>query len=203
MTVEGSFPATSMPNTDWWSSLWPRPAQVLTELGIEIDLDVVDLCCGDGHFTAAIAQRASRTVAIDIDPQTLELAREKVSATGASHCTFIKGEAYDIAALVPWLVDVVFMANTFHGVPDKERLGRAVAAVLKPNGRFIVINWHRRPREETQVLGKPRGPKTETRVEAEEAAAALATSGLQLERIVELPPYHYGAIFIGSAMGGP
>lgn len=157
-------------------------------------MEVIDLCCGDGHFTAPIAQLASRVAAIDIDPHMLELARTKVG-TSSARCIFIEGDAYQIAALLPWPADVVFMANTFHGVPDKARLGRAVAAALKPNGRFIAINWHRRPREETQVLGKPRGPKTEMRMEPEDVATALASTEFRLERVVELPPYHYGVIF--------
>lgn len=118
-----------MPDSGWWSALWPAPGRVLAVLGIEPGLDVVDLCCGDGHFTAAIVQRVA---AIDIDPRMLELARTRVAAAGAGHCTFIEGDAYDSAALVPWPADLVFMPNTFHGVPDKERLARAVAAILKP-----------------------------------------------------------------------
>jgi ubiquinone/menaquinone biosynthesis C-methylase UbiE len=183
-----------MPDSDWWSGLWPAPGRVLADLGIEPGLDVVDLCCGDGHFTAAIAQQASRVAAIDIDPRMLELARTKVAAAAAGHCTFIEGDAYDLAALVPWPADLVFMANTFHGVPDKERLARAVAAILKPSGRFVIVNWHRRPREETQVLGKARGPMTEMRMEPTDVAAALEPCALRLEQVVDLPPYHYGAI---------
>jgi SAM-dependent methyltransferase len=57
---------------------------------------------------------------------------------------------------------MVIIANTFHGVPDKTRLCQAVASALKPGGRFVVVNWHRRPREETTVFGQLRGPKTES-----------------------------------------
>ncbi|HHB12481.1 MAG TPA: hypothetical protein ENK62_04715 [Chromatiales bacterium] len=41
------------------------------------------------------------------------------------------------------------MANTFHGVPDKTGLARAVHTALKPLGRFAIVNWYRRPRENT------------------------------------------------------
>ena len=81
------------------------------------------------------------------------------------------------------------MSDPFRVVP------RAVAAVLKPGGEFAVINWHRWPREETTVLGKPRGPKTDIRMEPPETAATITGSDLTLARVVELPPYHYGAIF--------
>ncbi len=118
----------------------------------------------------------------------------KVAAAGAENCEFIECDAYDVAALV-FRVDFVLMANTFHGVPEKERLAHAVAAILRPGGQFAVFNWHRRPREETTVLGQPRGPSTEMRMEPEDVAAAVEPAGLTCARVVELPPYHYGAIF--------
>lgn len=96
---------------------------------------------------------------------------------------------------MPGRVDWVVFANTFHGVPDKTRLARAVAAVLKPGGRFAVINWHRRPREETIVLGQPRGPKTAMRMAPEDVTAAVGPAGLSPTRIIDLRPYHYAAIF--------
>lgn len=71
----------------------------------------------------------------------------------------------------------------------------AVAAVLKPRGRFAVVNWHRRPGEETAVLGQPRGPRTKMRMEPADVAAAVEPVELKLVDVVELPPYHYGAIF--------
>jgi len=63
-----------------------------------------------------------------------------------------------------------------------------------PGGRFVVVNWHRRPREETTVLGQPRGPKTEMRMEPEDVVAVAGSAGLRLERTVDLPPYHYAVV---------
>ena len=199
MTV-GFFPATAMPDPDWWQTLWPQPTQVLADLEVAPGTETaVDLCCGDGLFTAPLARLAQYVVAIDIDPRMLARAREKVVAVSdAGTCEFIEGDAYDVARLVSRSADVMLIANTFHGVPDKTRLARGVAAVLKPGGRFIVINWHRRPREETTVLGQPRGPRTEMRITPEEVAAAVTPAGLRPTHVVELSPYHYGAIFQNS-----
>lgn len=87
------------------------------------------------------------------------------------------------------------MANTFHGVPDKARLARAIAAILRPGGHVAIINWHRRSREETVVLGQPRGPRTEMRMSPEAVQGFLEPADLRHTRTVELPPYHYGSIF--------
>ena len=87
------------------------------------------------------------------------------------------------------------MANAFHGVPDRPRLAKAVALALKPGGLFAIVNWHERPRDETTILGEPRGPKTELRIGPETTKAAVEASSLKLSRVVEIPPYHYGAVF--------
>jgi SAM-dependent methyltransferase len=141
-----------------------------------------------------MAQVAAQVVAIDLDPQMLNAARARLDAAGVSNCTVVQGDAYDIAELAGDAADIVVMANTFHGVPDKIRLCRAVAAALKPGGRFVVVNWHRRPREETTVLGQPRGPKTEMRMEPEDVAAVAGRAGLIRERTIELPPFHYAVV---------
>jgi len=194
-TLPGFFPATAMPDPDWWQALWPRPQKVLAALGVRPDMEVIDLCCGDGLFTAPLALTVRRVIAIDIDPGMLALARVRIAAAGATNCDLIEGEAYAVAELARQPVDFVLIANTFHGVPDKLRLARAVATVLKPAGRFAIINWHRRPREETTVLGQPRGPQTELRMTPADVAATVEPAGLNPVGVIELPPYHYGATF--------
>jgi ubiquinone/menaquinone biosynthesis C-methylase UbiE len=193
--LEGFFPATAMPDPDWWQALWPRPAEVLAEFGIESGTEAVDLCCGDGLFTVPLARMARHVVAIDLNPEMVELARLRAATAGVTNCVFIVGDAYDLAELVPGRIDFVLIANTFHGVPDKVRLARAVVAVLKSGGRFVVVNWHRLSREETIILSHPRGPRTEMRMTPQDVAMAVTPTGLRLIQVVELPPYHYAAIF--------
>ena len=193
--IVGFFPATTMPNPDWWQALWPDPSKIIVEMGLEPGVVAIDLCCGDGLFTVPLARIAKRVYAIDIDPVMLNRARSRVAEPRADNCKFAVADAMAVDAIVPEPVDYVFLANTFHGVPDQLGLARAVAAVLKPKGLLGIINWRRRPREETVVLGQSRGPKTEMRIEANDVAAIVQPAGLLLNRILELPPYHYGVVF--------
>jgi ubiquinone/menaquinone biosynthesis C-methylase UbiE len=191
----GFFEGTEMPTAGWWEALWPAPFEVLEAIGLAPGMDVVDLCSGDGWFTLQIAKLARHVVAIDIDERLLGVARARLAEGKVTNCAFAAADAYDLAKQVTHPVDLVFMANAFHGVPDKPRLARAVYRVLKPAGRFAIINWHRRRREETTVLGEPRGPRTELRMSPDQTVAAIEPAGLKLSRIVEIPPYHYGAVF--------
>jgi ubiquinone/menaquinone biosynthesis C-methylase UbiE len=191
----GFFEGTEMPTPGWWEALWPDPARVVATAGVKTDIDVIDLCSGDGWFTLQIAKIAGHVIAIDIDADLLGLARRRLTESGVTNCTFLAGDAYEVAHLWPHPVDLVFMANAFHGVPDRLRLSRAVSTILKPTGRFSIVNWHQRPREETTVLGEPRGPRTELRLSPNETIASVEPAGLKLVRVVEVPRYHYAAIF--------
>jgi SAM-dependent methyltransferase len=192
----GFFEGTGMPDPGWWEALWPDPAKVLRDVGVTPGMDIVDLCCGDGWFTFPLSSIARSVVAIDIDAALLAAAKVRIAERGgAPNCTFIEADAYNIAALVREPVDYVFLANAFHGVPDRPRLARAVRDVLKPGGLFGVVSWYARPREETPVLGEPRGPATELRMTPELTISDVESGGLEFRNRVDVSPYHYGAVF--------
>ena len=198
MTDDAFFPATGMPDWDWWSALWPDPEGVLRRLGFGPGMRVVDLCCGDGYFTAPLSRilgEQGRIVAVDMLPAMLDAAKAHVARDGLGTVTWIEADARGLAGLIDEPVEMVLLTNTLHGVPDRTGLARAVAAVLGAAGRFVVVNWHALSREETTLLGEPRGPATDMRLSPEAAEAAVAAAGFVLERIEELPPFHYGSVF--------
>ena len=128
-------------------------------------------------------------------PNCWKSTRLRLSEAGISNCDYVVGDAYQIATLVPQRVDLVFLANAFHGVPDQLRLARAVQEVLKPSARFAIVNWHPRRREETTIFGEPRGPRTELRMSPDQTIAAIEPAGLKLLQVVEVLPYHFGVVF--------
>lgn len=196
MESDHFYPATAMPDRVWWQVLWPDPEAVLRALGIKAEMTVLDLCCGDGYFTAPLATLVEgKVVALDIDPDMLERARIEVARSGTSVSRWICANADCLSDLLPEPVDFILIANTFHGVRDQAGLARAAASILKPGGRLAVVNWHQIPREQTPVLNKPRGPKTEMRMSPEQVRAVVEPAGFALVDVVELQPYHYGAVF--------
>lgn len=193
MSEEGPFTATAMPDRDWWQALWPDPAGVMRRLGLARG-DVVDLCCGDGMFAIALAEMGAQVLAVDLDAGLLDAGRAEAARRGVV-IDWRQGDARRLAEMVAGSADAVLMANTIHGVPDQPGLARVVAKALKPGGEFVVVAWHKRPREETPVLGQPRGPRSELRQTPLEVALAVVPAGFTTVRVIELPPYHYGIVF--------
>jgi SAM-dependent methyltransferase len=193
---EKIFPATVMPDRDWWSALWPDPEETLRSIGVKRGMTALDLCCGDGWFTVPLARITDgRCYGLDLDPEMLAAAKETAARAGATVAGWIEGDAREVVTLLPERVNFVVIANTFHGVPDQPALAAAVAVALKPSGLFAIVNWHASPREETKVLDEPRGPRTELRMTPEQTRAVVEPAGFVLEKLVELPPYHYGVVF--------
>ncbi|MGN6461196.1 MAG: class I SAM-dependent methyltransferase [Pseudolabrys sp.] len=193
--LPGFFQGTGMPDAAWWEALWPDPAAVLSASGLTDGANAIDLCAGDGWFTLPMAKRSRHVLAIDLDPAMLDLARQRLAADGIANCDFHAADAAAVRELSGEPASFVFLANVFHGVPDRTGLVGAIRDVLAPGGVLAVVNWHPRPREETVVLGQPRGPRTELRMSPQQTIAAVEAGVLSLLRVVDLPPYHYAALF--------
>jgi SAM-dependent methyltransferase len=192
------YTAAVMPDRDWWQALWPDPEEVMRKVGAAPGIRTVDLCCGDGYFTAPLSRlvQPAEVIAVDLSPDMLLKAREEVAAKGADNVTFIEGNADDLPEFVTDLVDLVIIGNTFHGVPDQTELAQSVRQVLKLGGHFVVINWYPIPREETQVLDMPRGPATDLRMSPEATRGVVEPAGLREVGVIDVGPYHYAAKFM-------
>ena len=100
------FPATAMPDRDWWQELWPEPEETLRKIGIKDHMTVVDLCSGDGYFTAPLAKIVKGNLfAVDLDPNMLDQTREALNQQGATVRDLILADARDVANIIPEKAD--------------------------------------------------------------------------------------------------
>jgi len=174
------------------SALWPDPEMVLRKLTIKPRMSVVDLCCGSGLFTDALANvQTGQVFALDKDREMLTLARARVGNV----VTWFEADMRALARYLPRKVDVVLLTDSFHAIPNQTTLAKHVREVLTLGGLFIVVDWHVATPGETRVQGKPCGPRKDMRLTPVQLSKIVEPSGLELIQITELPPYHYGAIF--------
>lgn len=140
------FPATSCADLSWWTVLFPNPVAIVEDVGGRAGMSALDLCCGSGHFTHALARVAGprgKVFALDLIPELVETAVQAVRAEkcDADHASVVGvvGNADDVSTLMPEKVDFVLLANTLHGVPDQTRLLTGAAEVLKPDGILVIL----------------------------------------------------------------
>jgi len=164
--VSELFSATSMPDREWWAALWPDPAAVLRQLGITSGMTVLDLCCGDGYFTAPLAKLVDGKVyALDLDPMMIDRAKAEVASHGASVRRWVCADAREVAAHIPEPLDYVLMSAPSGCRPPSPR-GHEATARYKDEPRSDRYGeprhvrpdhaeWHQRKRLMSRSITQP------------------------------------------------
>jgi trans-aconitate methyltransferase len=91
---------------------------------------ILDLGCGSGQLTAAIADAGASVVGLDSSPEMLAEARAHYPGI-----EFRLGDAADFALASP--VDAVFSNAVLHWVKNAAGAAACIARALKPGGRFV------------------------------------------------------------------
>jgi trans-aconitate 2-methyltransferase len=91
---------------------------------------ILDLGCGSGQLTAAIADGGATVIGMDASPEMLEEARAHYP-----HIEFRLGNAADFSLETP--VDAVFSNAVLHWVKNADDAAECIRRALKPGGRFV------------------------------------------------------------------
>ena len=97
--------------------------------------EVLDLGCGAGENTLLLASRGARVTSVDISPDLIEIARERLAVNNLTASLRV-ASAYD-TGMPDGSVDVVFCAAILHHL-EAEKAHGEVLRVLKPGGLLIL-----------------------------------------------------------------
>lgn len=102
---------------------------------------ILDLGCGCGSSSVAMAVGGARVIAVDSSLARLTRARNAAELAEVS-VEFHHGEAADLAFVRADSIDSVLAAYSLAGVEDLSRVFRQVHRVLRPEGTFVISVPH-------------------------------------------------------------
>jgi 2-polyprenyl-6-hydroxyphenyl methylase/3-demethylubiquinone-9 3-methyltransferase len=121
----------------------PRLAYVAERASLR-DAAVLDIGCGGGLLSEALARSGAQVTAIDLAPNLLKVARLHGLESGIK-VGYREIAAEALAAESPGAFDVVTCMEMLEHVPDPGAIIHACATLLKPGGRLFLSTLNRTP----------------------------------------------------------
>jgi ubiquinone/menaquinone biosynthesis C-methylase UbiE len=100
---------------------------------------ILDLGCGPGIVSAALAPHAREVVGFDLTPEMLEKARQRCEKAGLSNLRFELGRAEQLP-FAEGTFDAVVTRLTLHHFPDPRQVMAEMVRVTRPAGRVVVAD---------------------------------------------------------------
>jgi ubiquinone/menaquinone biosynthesis C-methylase UbiE len=118
-----------------WGPHCPSEDQ-LHLLGDVKDKRTLEIGCGGGQNTVALAKRGAIATGVDLSDAQIEFARG-LAARESVEATFLQSNAEDLSALPDAHFDLALSAFAFQFVEHMDRCFAQVARVLRPGGLFV------------------------------------------------------------------
>jgi SAM-dependent methyltransferase len=187
------FRESGMPDETMWKTFF-HPEEILERMAVNSEIDILmDIGCGYGTFlfpAADIVQR--KVIGVDIDEKMIETCRYYIEKVKHANVELVLADVsslrgFELLKHYQGEIDYICLFNILHCEAPIELLEKAYQ-LLKIGGRIGVIHW--------KYEDTPRGPSMEIRPTPEKIITWAQEVGLQLEKRVEIQPYHYGLVFI-------
>ena len=157
-TTPGNFRQSELDKFDelaqrWWDPQGPQkalhalnPARLgyVAERATLRDAAVLDVGCGAGLLSEALAQSGAKVTAIDLAPNLLKVARLHGLESGIK-VDYRESSVEALAAEMPAAFDAITCMEMLEHVPEPASVIEACAKLLKPGGRLFLSTLNRTP----------------------------------------------------------
>lgn len=169
------------------------PDRIIRDAGISEGMHVADLGCGrTGHIVLPMAKAVGErgaVYAVDLMKDNLQVIEGFCSMNGLCNLFPVWGdmERADGVRVPDGSLDVAFLINNLSLIQSHRALADEVRRLLKPKGRFIVIDWKKR-------FPHPVKPSTQQLFDLNDAELMFTRLGLR--KVDELPvsQSHWGLV---------
>lgn len=176
-----------------------KPEVVLAAMDLKPGMTVAEIGAGTGYFSRRIAPVVAppggpqgKVLAVDIQPEMLDLLREYAAREGVTHIEPVLGTETD-PRLPRGGVDRVLLVDVYHELQQPEPMLAHIRESLAPGGRVVLVEYRAEGDTASHI-------HEAHRMSVEQVLAEWLPAGFTLVETVEtLPSQH---LFIFSAKRG-
>lgn len=169
-----------------------NPLTNLNELGVYDGMVAVDLGAGTGAYTIPLAERvgeSGRVYAVEVQKEFLTNIKSATADRGFKNVEVIWGDIERLGGtkVKDGIADVAVVSNVLFQAEDKGGLLREVKRILKPQGKFLLVDWK-------DSFGNL-GPVKDAVVPANIAQELAEREGFVVKKVFDAGEHHYGFVF--------
>ena len=161
-----------------------RPELLVAALRLDPADTVADLGAGTGYFTFRLAPLVpeGRVLAVDIQPEMLDIVEARAQSEGVQNVVAVQGTE-TAPGLADETVDLTLIVDAYHEFSQPREMLAALYAATKPGGRLVLVEYRA---EDPDVPIKRLHKMSEAQVRLELEAAGFAFA----ENLDVLPQQH-------------
>jgi len=166
-----------------------KPDLILDHLQLKKGNLVADIGSGGGYFSLRFAEAVGKegvVFAVDTNSGFLEFIKEKAKEKGLNNVKTILTSEENLS--LPENVDLVFMRNVCHHIPNRTDYFRRLKKLLKEGGRIAILEYRKAKRFTFHGLFGHYVPK-------EKIIKEMTQAGFQLEEDLAFLPEQSFTIF--------
>lgn len=166
-----------------------RCSLLLDNLGLRTGMSVCDMGCGNGFYSLPIARlvgRKGRIWAVDVQPEMLDLLRERMDKEIVTNITPILGSFHD-PRLPDESIDLMLLVDVYHEFSYPEQMLAAIRQSLRPDGRVALVEFRA---EDDSVPIKP-----EHKMSKEQILKEFPANGFVLDSEFDGLPWQHVMFF--------
>lgn len=139
---------------------WQAPDRVVKTLAISHGDEIADLGSGGGYFTYRFAEavgESGKVYALDVDKSLLTYIEGQAQERNLPQIVTVHAPE-DGLGIPDASVDMIFLSNVFHHLPDPTQYFRGAGSALRTGGRLVIVEFRgdRFPRGHATTPGEIR-----------------------------------------------
>ena len=166
-----------------------RCSLLLANLGVKAGMTVCDMGCGNGFYSIQLGKMVGpegRVLAVDVQPQMLEMLRERAAEAGLENIEPILGQLHD-PKLPAGKLDLILMVDVYHEFSHPEHMLAAMRQSLAPGGVIVLTEYRA---EDPNVPIKPLHKMSKRQIMKE-----FTPNGFKLVREFDRLPWQHMMFF--------
>ena len=119
-----------------------KPDKILKTLSLQPRQNVADIGAGGGYFSLRFAElvgREGKVFAVDTNSEFLEFIKNSAEEKGLDNVETVL--VTENGFTLPENVDLIFMRNVCHHIPNRPEYFRNLKDLLKPSGRIAIVEY--------------------------------------------------------------